>query len=97
LKDLDLVSSGAFVSSTSLAPSGRRDLLLVFNNSVPGINKSPVVTCFHHGSNWYVVDSSGQNLNNDFEILPSHGVIIRKFANANGQTALWRNSLETSN
>lgn len=92
LSDLDLLSSGAFVQSLSLSPGGRRDLLLVFDNSVSGINKAPAVTCFANGGNWYVIDSTGTNLNNDYEIKPSHGVIIRKYANAGSVTSYWKNS-----
>jgi uncharacterized protein (TIGR02597 family) len=90
IKDFNLVSSGAFVASTSTLNKGRRDQLLVFNNAVPGINKAPVSTYYYFGGSWRKVGGTADD--GDDVIQPSHGLIIRKYQDAANATHFWTNT-----
>lgn len=92
LADLGLISSGAFLPSTSLLPNGRRDLILVFDNAVAQLNKAPSVIYFYFNDEWRKAVTGNPNADED-EILPSHGVIIRKYQSGSGATQMWTNSL----
>lgn len=90
LKDLDLVSSGAFVGSTGTLGNARRDELLVFDNSVPLVNRAPSATYFYNTttSNWRQ-STTGFPVADDVEIAPSSGILVRKYQSGDGSTATW--------
>lgn len=90
LKDLDLISSGAFVASTNTLGNGRRDELLVFDNSVAAVNRSPSAIYFYNNatSNWRQA-TTGFPVADDVEIGPSSGILIRKYQ-ADGLTTVWK-------
>lgn len=91
LKDLDLLSSAAFMASTSTLPNGRRDTLLVFDNAVAQLNKAPSATYYYLSGSWRKA-VSGNPVADDDEILPSHGMIIRKYQTGTGATQFWTHS-----
>ncbi len=90
LKDLDLISSGAFVVSSGTAGPGRRDELLVFDNTVPTVNRSPSAIYFYNNttSNWRQA-TGGFPVADDIEISPSSGILIRKSQTASGISTSW--------
>lgn len=90
VKDLDLVSSGAFMASTSALSNGRRDQLMVFDNAVPGVNKAPVKTYYYFGGTWRRIGGSTDD--GDDLIQPSQGLIIRKYQDAANATYFWTNT-----
>jgi uncharacterized protein (TIGR02597 family) len=92
LNQLNLGGSSAFVSSTSSSPAGRRDEVLVYNNSVPGLNKSPSANYYYLNGAWRKVGSAA-TLDVGGDIIPAgSGIIVRKFQVAGGATATWTNS-----
>jgi len=90
LKDLDLISSGAFVGSAGTLGSQRRDELLVFDNTAAAINKSSAATYFYNTttSNWRQA-TTGFPVADDVELSPSSGMLIRKYQTAGGATTAW--------
>ena len=90
LDQLGLKDTPAFVSSTNTLASGRRDVLLVFDNSSTAINKAPAATYFVFNGQWRKLGSGG-DAGEDL-ILAGNGFIIRKFATATGETVFWKNS-----
>lgn len=91
LSELDLVSSGAFVSSTSTLANGRRDSLLVFDNASAVLNKAPAAVYYYYGGNWRK-SVSGNPVADDDVLLPSHGLIIRKYQTGTDSTQYWTHS-----
>lgn len=91
LSDLGLISSNAFMASTSTLANGRRDVIFVFDNSIAILNKAPSATYYYFSGNWRKVGDA--NPANDDVILPSHGIIIRKYT-SDGSTKLWTNNLQ---
>lgn len=93
LKDLKLISSGAFLGSSGTAGPGRRDELLVYDNSVPVVNRAPSATYFYNAttSNWRQ-STTGFPVADDVELPPSAGILIRKYQTATGSTATWTHS-----
>jgi hypothetical protein len=91
LSQLHLWESGAFLQSLNNRASGRRDQLLVFDNSQSSINKSVVAFYYHDGTKWLAVgDNLSSNRNGD--VIPSGaGFIIRKYKTDTGQTVFWNN------
>ena len=88
LKDLGLGGSDAWTAGTGTGFGLQRgDLLLTWDNSATGINKSPINTFYYHDSGeWRTF--SGQNAD-DVEIGPSTGMIIRKQAGT-VSTDVWK-------
>jgi len=82
--DVKLSESGldsGFVSSLGTGVAQRRDILLVFDNSVRGINKAAARTYYRFGGNWIQAISGNPTKNDD--LLPSgSGFVIRKYQNA---------------
>lgn len=82
--DIKLSESGldvGFVSSLGTGVAQRRDLLLVFDNSVAGFNKAAARTYYRFGGNW-IQAIAGNPVKND-DILPAGaGFVIRKYQNA---------------
>jgi uncharacterized protein (TIGR02597 family) len=91
LTELDLISTSAFVASTSTLPNGRRDEIYVYNNSVPGLNKSPSAIYFYLNGHWKKSVSGFPDADND-TIAPSEGFIIRKYQTATGSSVSWTQS-----
>lgn len=91
LDDLNLGGTSAFVSSTSTLLSGRRDQLLVFNNSVAARNRSASATYYYHGGMWKKTDTGDTNMGST--VIPAGtGFIIRKYRTLTGETVIWKNS-----
>ncbi len=90
LDDLGLKGSPAFTSSTNVLGSGRRDELLLFDNTTVGKNKAAATIYFVIDSQWRKVgsaDNAGQ------DVVPAGtGFIIRKHPRTNGDTVFWRNT-----
>ena len=78
------------MASTSTLNNGRRDLLLVFDNSVPGINKAPVKSYYYYSGTWRKIGGTADD--GDDIIEPSQGLIIRKYQNASNATYFWTNT-----
>ena len=92
LNDLDLITSGAFVASTSSGIGGRADQLFVYDNTVSGINKAPSATYYYRAGAWRLV---GGNITTDYgstTIPCGTGFTIRKARNNTGSTAFWQNT-----
>lgn len=90
LNALGLVS-GAFVPSTSRFASGRKDELLIFNNSSSAFNKAPDRTYYYFDSGWRKV---GESHLTDFgtDVIPAAGgFLIRKAPDPSGNTVFWNN------
>jgi uncharacterized protein (TIGR02597 family) len=77
LKDLGLGESDGWTAGSGAGFTLERgDLLLTWDNSASGVNKSPINTYYYHESGeWRTF--AGQNAD-DVEIAPSTGMIIRK-------------------
>ena len=92
LKDSGL-DQNAFVASTSHDAAGRKDELLVFDNSAAGFNKIPSATYYKVGSAWFLEQGKGaENTNADDvkALAASAGLIIRKAQGADSG-AIWTN------
>ena len=92
LDELSLGGTAAFVSTVSPFPSGRRDQILLFDNSRQAQNKSPIVTYYFYNGAWR---RQGQDISIDFGgdvISAGTGFMIRKYQTAGGETALWINT-----
>jgi uncharacterized protein (TIGR02597 family) len=92
LNGLALGGTSAFLTSASGIPSGRRDELLVFNNSVASKNKAPSATYFYYNGAWR---KSGSVVTTDFGtslITSGSGFIIRKYQVTGGPTQFWNNT-----
>ncbi len=87
LKDLKLISSGAFLASSGQLPFNRKDLLLIFDNASANQNKSPSLIYFHDGTNW--IDNNGLTIADDELLSPTQGIIIRKVASTGAVTTFW--------
>lgn len=94
LKDLGLITSGAFVVSNGTQSFNRRDTLMTFNNDATGLNKSASHIYFYNNSTGQWMDALENNrvADND-ELIPSTGYIIRKYQNSSSTSALWKHSL----
>jgi uncharacterized protein (TIGR02597 family) len=80
-----------FVDSIGLAAPERRDLLLVFDNSVASFNKSAAKTFFRFAGNWYQA-TTGTPLANSQVFPAGCGLIVRKYQAVSAATALWSNN-----
>ncbi|MFZ4766988.1 MAG: TIGR02597 family protein, partial [Roseimicrobium sp.] len=90
LKDLDLISSGAFLASANTVAGQRRDELLIYDNSSATVNRAPSATYFYatSDSKWHHA-AAGFPIADDVEISPSSGLLIRKYQSGSGATAVW--------
>lgn len=93
LKDLDLISSGAFVGSNGTGGLARRDLLLTFDNTQVGTNKAANHIYYYdtQTSNWKDASTSNR-ISDDDVIAAGTGFIIRKFR-SDGATKFWSHDL----
>lgn len=83
--------ASALAPSPGLSPAQRRDLLLVFDNALPGRDRAPDATYFRHRGDWYRVSTAGQPPvpANDAPLPAGASLIIRKAPTLNPQTTLW--------
>ncbi|MEN3942763.1 TIGR02597 family protein [Prosthecobacter sp. SYSU 5D2] len=90
LKDLELISSGAFVGSGGTTSFVRKDLLHVYDHAVVGINKIPSRVYFYNTltQQWLSALESNRVADDDL-ILPASGFIIRKAKTGDGASSLW--------
>ena len=95
LIDLGLVTSGAFTASTSLLGLGRKDQLLVFNNTNIGINKSASATYFYFNGTWRSTASVGVDAGTT-TIPAGAGIIIRKSSGSSATSTFWKNEIAIS-
>lgn len=95
LDEMNLVESGAFVTSSTASLTQRRDELLVYDNTTTQMNKIPIIAYYHTGGVWR---KSGSALSqNDQLISAGAGFVIRKFPTTTGETILWENTPSYSN
>lgn len=91
LSQLNLGNTSGFVSSTNLFANGRKDEILVYNNAVSGMNKSPSAIYFYlAGSGWR---KNGDGIvSHDSTVIPAaSGFIVRK-STGDGSTKFWNNT-----
>ena len=91
LQDLDLVQTGAFTASLNTLPNGRRDEIYVYDNAVPGINKSPSAIYFYYNGHWKKAVSGFPDADTEL-INPSEGFLIRKYQSGSGNSVSWTQS-----
>lgn len=83
-------TAGNFTATTSTF--NLQDEILLFDNTVPAINKSSSKTYFYYNGGWRL---AGDDISNDHSsdvILAGSGFIVRKAMNSTGATVLWTNS-----
>lgn len=91
LEALNLRQSGAFMASTNTLATGRRDQLLVFNNEVALLNKTPSAVYYVHNGIWKA--SGGGNTDQGTQQIPAGaGFVIRKYQTDPAATAFWKNT-----
>ena len=96
LDNLGLVSSGAFLPSTSFTGGGRRDQLLIYNNAQIGTNKSPQTQVFFYvgGTNNYWASTTTGTTNVGSVLIPGAiGYIVRKHPSNSTGTQFWTNNI----
>lgn len=93
LDNLNLGGTTAFVSSTSETTFGRRDQLMVFDNTLQLQNKAPSAIYFYHAGIWKKSGSlvASQNYGTDV-IRAGAGFMIRKYQSGTGATVFWKNT-----
>ena len=82
--------STGFVPSSNTLAFNRRDVLMVFDNSVAAINKAASKQFFMVGTSW-VQDTSGFPNADAYTLDPTVGLIIRKYQTTTGTSAVWTN------
>ncbi|MES2310354.1 MAG: TIGR02597 family protein [Verrucomicrobiota bacterium] len=91
LNDLGLITSGVFVASPS--PVLRKDQLFVFDNGIPGLNKSPASTYYYYNGGWRKVGSPiTTDFGNAVVFSSQYSMMIRKFPTNTAGTLTWKNS-----
>ena len=87
LNDLGLIASKAFATSSGKV---RQDLLLTFDNSVVGNDKS-AANIYYYDTAWRLAGSTGGDYGNT--VLPyGTGFVIRKAATTTGTSVFWQNA-----
>jgi uncharacterized protein (TIGR02597 family) len=89
LDQLNLVESGAFLSSSSVSVRDRKDQLFIFDNQTMLVNKSPSQAYFYTNGNWRTTGNT--NSQNHVIIPAGTGVVIRKHRTSTGATSFWNN------
>jgi uncharacterized protein (TIGR02597 family) len=94
LNNLNLGNTPAFVSSTNAVAANRRDELLVFNNGIASLNKSPsAIYYFNSGTIPPQWRAQGGTTDAGSAVIPAgSAMIIRKFGTAGGVTSFWNNT-----
>ena len=80
-----------FVASSSTLGAGRRDQLMIFDNSVRAQNKPASAVYYLVGDNW-IRAAFGNPSSNDDLISSTAGMVVRKYETPTGVTAEWLNS-----
>lgn len=92
LNSLNLGNTSAFMTSTSQLTSGRRDILLVYDNTSALQNKSASAAYYFHAGVWKKVGAGSADFGSD--VIPaSAGFVIRKYQSGTGATAIWQCSV----
>lgn len=99
LKNLNIVQSGAFMSSTGTSPGTRRDQILVFNNGIAQTNK-PADKIYYHINyvdpgltDKWVLAGDTTNASQDDTVIPAGaGIIVRKYNTSGGVSSYWQNT-----
>ena len=92
LNDLGLISSGAFQVTLNPAPRSRLDALITYDNTLPGVDKTPSASYYYYNNGWR---KAGEDPNTDFGTIPisyGSGFLIRKVSTTNGTTSFWQNT-----
>jgi len=89
LEDSGLES--AFMVSVNNLAFNRRDVLMVFDNSVALTNKAASRSFYKVGANW-IEDAPGNPNANTFILEAGSGFLIRKYQTSDGATSFWNNS-----
>ena len=89
LDQLDLISSGGFVSGTNAKNPG--DFLLTYDNTLAGTNKAASNVYYNLSGIWYS-SNGASNVGSTVVIPYGTGLTIRKAANGTGSTAFWQNT-----
>lgn len=84
------LSGSVFTESTGTGPADRKDELVVFDGTAPGINRSPSAVYFRSGGQW-LLDTTGFPSSGGTMIEPSDGLLIRKAAGTSATTSWWIN------
>ncbi len=91
LNNLNLGGTSAFISSTSETTFGRRDQLMVFDNTQQAQNKSATAIYFYHNGIWKKSGFGSTDYGTDV-IRAGAGFMIRKYQSGNGATVFWKNT-----
>ncbi len=95
LAQLKLYESGAFVGSATHSTAARQDVVLVWDNGVPGKNKAADATYYYYtgtnppGQGWRKSGDSGTLVDNTIVVGPNKAIAIRKKATAQAGSVLW--------
>ena len=92
LNDLGLITSGAFIASTGTALRSITDSLLVYDNTIAGINKSSSTAYFYYNGAWRLVGSDGTADYGTTTVPYGVGFTIRKAPVTNGLTSFWQST-----
>jgi uncharacterized protein (TIGR02597 family) len=89
--------TNAFVPSVSTLLAGRRDEVLVFDNTIQGKNKSAAATYFYFNNGWRRQGAAATiNYGPTNVFNPGTGFIVRKATNT-VSTTMWVNSANYTN
>jgi len=91
LNQLNLGNTPAFMTSTSTLPAGRRDQLLVFDNTATAQNKSSAATYYYNAGIWKLANGGNTDHGTD-TIKAGTGFVIRKYQVAGGPTSFWNHT-----
>ena len=91
LNALNLGGTLAFLDSTSTAPGGRRDQLLVYDTATVEHDKAPAKTYYRFSGQWRKVGGGAADFGTD--VIPAgNGFIVRKYQAVGGPTYKWLNT-----
>ena len=88
LSGLGLGGTSGFVSSTSTLTGGRRDQVLVYDNTAAAQNKAPSASYFYHNGLWKKPGQGDTDFGTDV-IKAGSGIVVRKYQSATGATDIW--------
>ncbi len=92
LNDLGLIVSGAFVPSATTATRSLKDVLMVYDNTSAGINKSFPTSYYYYNGGWRQTNTDGMTDYGTVTIPAGTGFLIRKAALTSGATSFWQNT-----
>ena len=92
LNDLGLITSNAFSPSTGSTTRTRVDSLLVYDNTVTGLNKSSSATYYYYNNAWRL-NGGDPTVDYGATTIPyGSGFTIRKGTVSTGATSFWQNT-----